>query len=146
MRLSTRGRYGTRALLDIALNQGEAPVSLKDIARRQTISIHYLEHLIAPLIKGGILKSSRGVGGGVALARPASEIRLDEVIELLEGPLSLTDCAGDPAQCGRSAFCATHDLWTELSAAIDGVLESMTLQDLAERQKTKAPPIPLIEG
>ena len=140
MRLSTRGRYGTRALLDITLNQGKAPVSLKDIARRQNISLQYLEHLITPLVKGGILKSLRGVGGGVALARSASEIKLDEVIELLEGTLSLTDCSRNPELCGRSAFCAARDVWTELNTAIDSVLESVTLHDLAERQKAKVQP------
>ena len=137
MKLSTKGRYGTRALLYIALNQGETTVSLKDIAGRQDIPLQYLEQLIRPLIKGGIIKSSRGVGGGVSLARPAREIKMGTVIELLEGSLSFTDCAGNPEMCERSPFCAAHDMWKELKTAIDSVLESMTLQDLVERQQAK---------
>jgi Rrf2 family cysteine metabolism transcriptional repressor len=85
MRLSTRGRYGTRALLDLALHHGEEPVLLKDIAEREQISVRYLEHLITPLIAGGILRTTRGAKGGVSLAKPPREIKLSEVIQLLEG-------------------------------------------------------------
>jgi len=137
MKLSTRGRYGTRALLDLALCQGKRPVLLKDIAQRQQISLQYLEHLMAPLIAGGIVRSTRGVGGGVWLARPAAEIRLSEVIQLLEGSTAPAECVTNPGICTRSESCVTRDIWDELKKAINGVLESTTLQDLVERQKRK---------
>jgi Rrf2 family cysteine metabolism transcriptional repressor len=141
MKLSTRGRYGTRALLDIALHQPEEPVSLKNIAERQQISLAYLEHLIAPLISGGIIRSTRGIGGGVSLARPPRDIRLSEVMALLEGPMAPVKCVTEPETCNRSASCVTRDVWGELQKAMDGVLESTTLQDLVERQSRKAQPM-----
>jgi len=137
MKLSTKGRYGTRALTDIALHRDEEPVSLKDIARRQQISLPYLEHLIGPLVEGGIIRSARGVGGGVSLAKSPGEIKLSEVIGLLEGSMAPVKCVTDPAVCNRSKFCVTRDIWLELKTAMDGVLESTTLQDLVERQQNK---------
>jgi len=140
MKLSTRGRYGTRALLDLALHQGEGPVPLKDIAQRQQISLLYLEHLIAPLIAGGIVRSTRGARGGVSLAKPPDEIRLSEVIQLLEGSIAPAECVNNPGICTRSELCVTRDIWSELKKAMNGVLESTTLQDLVERQKRKERP------
>jgi Rrf2 family cysteine metabolism transcriptional repressor len=137
MKLSVRGRYGTRVLLDLALREGEEPVPLKDIARRQQISLLYLEHLIAPLIAAGMMRSTRGPRGGVCLARSPQEIRLSEVIGLLEGSIAAVDCVGDSKACPRSELCVTRDIWSELKKAMDGVLESITLQDLVERQKGK---------
>ena len=137
MKLSTRGRYGTRALLDLALHQGEAPVLLKDIAQRQQISLRYLEHLITPLIAGGIVRSTRGARGGVSLAKPTDEIKLSQVIQLLEGSIAPVECITNPAVCDRSKSCATRDIWSDLKKAMNGVLESVTLQDLAERAKRK---------
>jgi len=141
MKLSTKGRYGTRALLDIALHDREEPVPLKDIAQRQQISLPYLEHLITPLIEGGIIRSTRGVGGGVSLVKSPEQIRLSEVIGLLEGSLAPVKCVANPAICGRSAFCVTRDIWSELKTAMDGVLELTTLQDLIERQRRKGQPM-----
>jgi len=137
MKLSTRGRYGTRALLELALHHGKGPVPLKDIAQSQQISLPYLEHLITPLIAGGIVWSIRGARGGVSLARPPEEIRLSEVLQLLEGSIALVECVNDPKYCSRSDFCVTRDIWGELKKVMDGVLESTTLQDLVERQKRK---------
>jgi len=142
MKLSTRTRYGTRALLDLALQQGEEPVLLKDIARRQQVSLSYLEHLIAPLIAAGILKSTRGVRGGVRLAKPPGEIRLSEVVLLLEESIALVECINNPETCTRSELCATRDIWSELKKVMDEVLESTTLQDLVERHKKKEQPEP----
>ena len=137
MKLSTRGQYGTRALLDLALHRGQEPILLRDIARRQQISLQYLEHLIAPLIAGGILRSTRGARGGVSLARAPEEIRLSEIVRLLEGSIAPVECIDNPGTCTRSELCVTRDIWGELKQAIDGVLESTTLQDLVERQKRK---------
>ncbi len=140
MKLSTRGQYGTRALLELALHQGQGPVLLRDIAQRQQISLHYLEHLISPLIAGGIVRSTRGARGGVSLARAPEEIRLSEVVRLLEGSIAPVECVDNPEACNRSELCVTRDIWGELKQAIDGVLESTTLKDLVERQRRKEQP------
>jgi len=140
MKLSTKGQYGTRALLDLALHRGEGPVPLKDIAQRQDISLQYLEHLITPLIAAGIVRSTRGARGGVWLVKPPQEIKLSEVIQLLEGQIAPVECINNPDSCPRSDLCATRDVWSELKKAMDGVLESTTLQDLVERQKSKEQP------
>lgn len=137
MKLSTKGRYGTRALLDLALHSKEEPVLLRDIAHRQQISLSYLEQLIAPLKAGGLVRSVRGIKGGISLAKHAEEIRLSEVIHLLEGTTAPVDCVNDPNLCDRSGFCVTRDIWSELKTAIDGVLGSTTLHDLVERHKQK---------
>lgn len=137
MKLSTRGEYGTRALLDMALHQEEAPVLLRDIARRQEIPPLYLGHLITPLVAAGIIGSSRGARGGVWLARPPREIKLSEVLQLLEGQITPVECLNDPKFCSRFDLCVTRELWDELKKAMNGVLESTTLQDLMERQQRK---------
>ena len=139
MKLSTRARYGTRMLLDLALQPGK-PVALKDIAQRQQISLPYLERLIAPLIGRHIIRSARGVRGGVWLARPPEEITLSEVVQLLEGSITPAECVDNPGVCMRSKFCVTRDIWGELKQAMEGVLGSTTLQDLVERQKRKERP------
>lgn len=140
MKLSTRTRYGMRLLVDLALHHSEQPVHLKDIARRQELSLYYLQHLITPLITGGILLTTRGTGGGVSLSRPPEEIRLSEVIKLLEGSIAPVDCVTNPDICARSGSCVTRDVWCDMKKAIDGVLRFTTLQDLAERQKDKEQP------
>jgi Rrf2 family protein len=140
MKLSTRGRYGTRALLELALHQEAGPISLKDIAQRQEIPLGYLEHLITPLIAGGIVRSTRGPRGGVSLAKPPEKIRLSEVIHLLEGSIAPAECVNSPGICSRSKLCVTRDIWGELKQAMDGVLESTTLQDLVERHRRKEQP------
>jgi Rrf2 family protein len=140
MKLSTRGRYGLRALLDLALHKDEGPVLLKDIARRQEFSLLYLQHLIAPLIAAGVVKSTRGIGGGVSLLKSPSEIKLSEVVQLLEGPVMPVDCVNNPALCRRSTFCVTRDIWIEMRSAMNQLLDSTTLQDLVERQKRRGHP------
>ena len=137
MKLSTRGRYGTRILLDLALSDGEGPVPLKDIAQRQQISLPYLEHLIAPLITTGMVRSLRGARGGIWLARLPQEIKLSEVVRVLEGSIDPVDCVNDPGACPRSASCVTRDIWNEVKEAMYEVLESKTLQDLVYMQKSK---------
>jgi Rrf2 family cysteine metabolism transcriptional repressor len=137
MKLSTRGRYGLRALLDLALHQGEGLVLLKDIARRQEVSLAYLEHLIAPLIAAGLVKSTRGARGGVLLLKAPSEVKLSEVVSLLEGSIALVDCVNDPQLCHRSSSCVTRDVWSEMKRVMNQVLDSTTLQDLVERQRQK---------
>jgi len=140
MKLSTKGRYGTRALLELALHYSEGPIPLKDIARSQQISLQYLEHIVTPLVASGIIRSTPGARGGVWLNRPPQEIKLSEVIGLLEGSIAPVECINDPKYCSRSALCVTRDLWSELKKVMNGVLESTTLQDLVERQKRKEQP------
>lgn len=137
MKLSTRTRYGMRALVDLALNTTGQPIQLKDIAERQMISLPYLEHLIIPLISAGFVKSIRGAHGGIKLAKEPQQIRLDEVMTVLEGPLAPVDCLRDNKSCPRSGLCATQDIWDEMGKAMSRVLESTTLQDLVERQISK---------
>jgi len=137
MKLSTRGQYATRALLDLALHQDEAPIMLKDISRRQQISQRYLEHLITPLITAGIIVSTRGPKGGISLVKPPEEIRLDEVIQLLEGTIAPVECVNNPDTCMRSRSCATREVWDELKQTMTGFLRSITIRDLMERQREK---------
>ncbi|MBE0481102.1 MAG: RrF2 family transcriptional regulator [Dehalococcoidia bacterium] len=137
MKLSTRARYGTRALLDVALQGQNAPVPLKLIAKRQRISLQYLEQLIAPLIAVGIIWSVRGPGGGISLARRPEEIKLSEVIAALEGPIDPVECVSNPSTCPRSESCSVRELWGELRTAMSGVLESTTLGDLVERHRAR---------
>jgi len=137
MKISTRGRYGTRALLELALNDSGESVLLRDIACKQQISLSYLEHLITPLIAGGIIRSSKGPRGGVSLIKKPSDITLSKVIQLLEGSISPSECVDNPEICDRSESCVTRDIWSEMKNAMDGVLEGTTLQDLVERQKEK---------
>jgi len=138
VKLSTRARYGTRALLQMALRQGEEPVLLKDIAEKQQISVQYLEHLVSPLIAGGVLRSTRGARGGISLVRSPAQIKLSEVIKLLEGSMAPVDCVNNPGICARAGFCVTRDIWSELQNAMNEVLESVTLQNLVERHREKA--------
>jgi Rrf2 family transcriptional regulator, cysteine metabolism repressor len=137
MKLSTRVRYGMRALMDLTINSTGLPVQLKDIAERQQISLSYLEHLIIPLISAGIIKSVRGAHGGIMLAKSPKDIRLKQIMEALEGSLSPVDCLKDVHSCPRSDGCATRDIWDEMRVAMEKVLESKTLQDLADNQKSK---------
>jgi Rrf2 family protein len=137
MKLSTKGRYAMRAMLDLAQHYGEGLVLLKDVARRQELSERYLEHLFLTLKAAGLVNSVRGARGGFQLTRPPSEVKLIDIVRACEGQLSVVECVADPASCHRSARCATRDMWVELQMAMDGVLESLTLQDLVERQHHK---------
>jgi len=140
MKLSTKGRYGTRALLDLALHRAEEPVALKSIAERQQISLPYLEHLVAPLISGGIVRSVKGPKGGLSLAKTPGEIKLSEIIRIFEGSSAPVECVDNPALCPRSDSCVTRDVWGEMKEAMNAVLESTTLQSLVERQQSKKAP------
>ena len=137
MRLSTKGRYGARAMLDLALNSGKGPVLLRDIAKRQEVSEKYLEHSITTLRKAGLVRSIRGARGGYMLAKSPSQIRLSEIMEVLEGSMAPVECVDDPQVCQRAQLCVTRDIWAKMKEAIDNILESITLQDMVERQNRK---------
>ncbi len=137
MKLSTKGRYAIRAMLDLAQHYGEGLTLLKDVARRQDISERYLEHLFLTLKASGMVTSVRGARGGFMLTRTPSEIKLLDIVKECEGDLSIVECVVEPDACPRASRCAARDLWTEVKEAMDGVLESLTLHDLVERQRRK---------
>lgn len=138
MRLSTKGRYSVRAMLDLALHSGQGPIMVKDISGRQRISTRYLEQLLIPLRAAGLVRGIPGARGGFVLARPPAEVRLSEIIQATEGSLAPVDCVDEPKACPQSDACAARDVWLEMKQASDKVLESMTLQDLADRQREKS--------
>ncbi|MBN1225339.1 MAG: Rrf2 family transcriptional regulator [Candidatus Aminicenantes bacterium] len=134
IKLSTKGRYGTRLMLNLALHfqEGETPVVLKDVSREEDISIRYLEQIIIPLKMKKLVKSIRGAGGGHILAKSPSQIKLIEIIEALEGPLALVDCIESKDECGRIPLCATYEVWKEASTMLKNYFETNTLQDLID--------------
>jgi Rrf2 family protein len=137
MKFSTRARYGTRILLELALHWGKGPMLLKAISKKQEIPLPYLQQLIGPLVKAGIIKTTRGARGGISLLKPPKEVILSEVIKLLEGSIAPVACVDNPELYPRSGLCVTHDIWVEVKKAMDRVLESTTFEDLVERQKQK---------
>ena len=137
MLISTKGRYGLRSMADLVLNAQENPVPLREIAERQGISESYLEQVFALLRKAGLVNAIRGSYGGYILARPAHQITVGEVLQALEGPLTLANCAhgGTTIECDKTDTCLTMSFWQELSAKMDEVLSSTTLQDLVDRER-----------
>ena len=142
MKISTKIRYGTRAMLELASHYGEGPIELKEIAKRESISVKYLEQVIVPLRTAGLVKSVRGSKGGYSLAKPPSEICLNDLIEILEGPLNLIECLNDSKICQRIPTCVTRDIWKEVSEAIQGIFHSVTLEDMVNRRKEKEGRVP----
>jgi Rrf2 family cysteine metabolism transcriptional repressor len=139
MKISTKGRYATRAMLDLALHYGKIPVLLRDISARQGISLRYLEQIVSPLIAAKLIISIRGPKGGVSLAKPPQRIKILDIIQVMEGPIAPVDCVENPGVCTRAPSCVARDVWADLAKAMYGVLESTTLQDLVERQHKKEP-------
>jgi Rrf2 family protein len=137
MKISTKIRYGTRAMLELACHYGEGPIELREIAKREDISLKYLEQVIVPLRTAGLVKSARGSKGGYSLAKHPSEINLKDLVETLDGPLNLIECLKDPKVCQKVPDCVTRDIWQEVSEAIDGIFHSVTLEDMVHRKKEK---------
>jgi Rrf2 family protein len=137
MKLSTRTRYGIRAVIELAATDSKKPVQLKVIAKRQDISVKYLEQLMNALRSGGIVRSMRGARGGYILAKPPNQIKLGEVFSCLEGPVITAECVEDEDYCRRAADCAARLLWIQVEEAIKNVLDSVTVQDLLDRAKDK---------
>lgn len=137
MQLSTRARYATRAMLELALNYGEGPLQLKEIAKKQDISEKYLEQVLIALRKDGFIHTQKGNRGGYMLAMPPREITLYDIISTVEGSLAPVACVDNTALCGRSDQCVTRDIWARLKEKIIGELSSTTLADLALEQKKK---------
>jgi len=130
MKLSTRSRYGTRMILDMAQHYNGQPIQLGEISKRQNVSLKYLEQIIRPLKKANLIKSFRGSKGGHMLNKSPQEITVGEVVALLEGGSSLIQCAQDPDACDRVENCVTRYLWIEASNAIFERLSTITFADL----------------
>ena len=135
MKLTTKGRYATRAMLDLALHRDEGAILVRDIARRQEVSEKYLKQLFAPLKAAGLVRTIRGARGGFTLAKPPSEIKLIEIVQVMDGSMAPSECVDDAQICSRSDSCVTRQVWTEIKEATDKVLESTNLQDLVVRSR-----------
>jgi Rrf2 family protein len=147
LRLSTKGRYGTRLMLNLAQHYGNGhrTVILKDVSNEEEISIRYLEQIIIPLKINRLVKSVRGAGGGYALARSPEEIRLSEILHALEGSCCLVECMEDPDFCDRIETCPTFDIWKGASEILKNYFGGISLRDIveiAEKKKKKGKPKP----
>ncbi len=136
MKISTKGRYAIRMMLDLAKNQGKGFVSLKDVAKRQEISKKYLEQIIPILNRSDILSANRGFQGGYRLARAPKDYTIREILELTEGSLAPVACLeGSSKDCPRKESCITLKMWTDLHRLISDYFEGITLQDLLDGQE-----------
>lgn len=131
MKLSTKGRYGVKAMVDLAIHYDETPVSIKSISERQNISEYYLEQLFSPLRKAKLIRSVRGAQGGYFLNKSPKDITVAEIMEILEGPIEISECV-DGVPCTNVDCCATRLLWKKIKDSIDDVMESVTLQDIID--------------
>ena len=136
MNISTKGRYGLRAVLDLAIHATDKPVSLSSIAARQRLSEGYLEQLMVPMKRAGIITTSRGAQGGYALARDPHDIRVGEVFRALEGPLALASCISEENadNCDRVDVCGSAFIWKEVQDAISSVLDKYSIGDLLDKE------------
>lgn len=135
MKLSTRTRYAVRAIIELALNAEKKPLQLKIIAQRQDISVKYLEQLMAVLRSAGFVRSVRGSKGGYVLAKPMEQIKLNEVMHSLEGPVTTVECVEDENYCNKVADCAARKVWIKVERAVEDVLQSISIKDLVEEAK-----------
>jgi len=133
MRLTTKGRFAVTAMIDLALRDGEGPTTLSDISARQKISLSYLEQLFGRLRRQGLVKSTRGPGGGYQLAKQTGEVSVAEIILAVDEPIDATQCGGKE-NCHDDRKCLTHDLWTQLNAHIFDYLKAVTLAQLVTQQ------------
>jgi len=143
IRLSTKGRYGARVMLELALNYGKGPILLKEIAKVQGVSEGYLEHILPILKASGLVYSSRGANGGYVLAKEPKEITLRKVVEALEGSLNPVECVDRPSVCKKASGCVMRDIWRELGSKISETLDTVTLEDMVERDKNKSKKQPI---
>ena len=137
MMLTTRGRYAVMAMVDLAGHEQKKPVTLSDIAIRQDIALNYLEQIFAKLRKGGLVKSTRGPGGGYSLANTPNNIRIADIILAVDEPISITRCKTASGCMSEKAKCLTHDLWEGLGNQIYSYLDAITLADIHNRNIQK---------
>lgn len=134
MRLTTKGRFAVTAMIDLALREANGPVTLAAISQRQQISLSYLEQLFGKLRRHALVESTRGPGGGYSLGREAESITVADIISSVDEPMDATQCGGKENCLGEGQRCMTHDLWTSLNAKMVEFLESVTLQQLVDKQ------------
>ena len=132
MKLSTKSRYGTRLMAELAFHYDHGPVSVGEISRRQDISVKYLEQLIIPLKKAGLIKSTRGPNGGYSLTKNPNDITIGEIVEILEGGVEFSKCLRDPNRCDKIEVCATRRVWEEATEAVYEKLNSVTLSEIVK--------------
>lgn len=140
MKLSTKGRYGVRLMIDLTEHHGEGPILLRQIAERQNISEKYLWQLINPLKAARLIEATRGAHGGYVLAKPPEKISIGAILDVLEGSMCLVACVEKPKLCSRSPNCATREFWTETAKVLADKFYSTTLADMVTRPKSKKPP------
>lgn len=133
MGFSSRSHYGTRAMLELALREGEGPVQLERLSSEQNIPERYLSKLVQELRRAGLIRSVRGAHGGYLLARAPEDIDLIEIVHCLDGSVAPTECVENPGRCENATECVAREVWSEVNQAIVGVLGNMTLRDLAMR-------------
>jgi Rrf2 family cysteine metabolism transcriptional repressor len=137
MILSTKGRYGLKAMFVLAIEYGKGPVALSMIASKQNISINYLEQLFLPLRKEGLVSSVRGAHGGYMLSHEPHNITVGKILKTLEGPILAAECAvEDDATCNNASYCVTRLIWERITVAVDDVIESITLEDMVKDHQT----------
>ena len=140
MQISTKGRYALRLMLDLAVHNTGELVKIKDIAARQGISEKYLEQIINPLTKSGLVKSFRGAQGGYILTNPPEATTVGEILRVLEGSLSPVDCVDHP-NCANSDHCVSLSIWKKMKVALDEVVDNITLADMAAEYAEKNPDV-----
>ena len=146
MKLSTRTRYGTRALAELALAYPDRMLSAKDMAEKQEISAKYLEQIMSSLRAAGLVMSRRGLHGGYSLARPPEEITISDIYNVLEGSAAPVDCVGGSPACPLESVCPAQETWREVRDSIHNVLEGTSLRELAARlQKKYGSPPPMYQ-
>jgi Rrf2 family transcriptional regulator, cysteine metabolism repressor len=137
LKLSTKGRYGTRLMVVLALNYDKGQVLLKDIAAQEDLSEGYLENIVPLLKSAGLIYAIRGARGGYALAKKPAEISLRQIIQALEGPLNYVECVGNPSICKRLDECAVRDFWSEINQTMINALDNVTLENIVEKHKQR---------
>ena len=137
MKIATKGRYALRLMLDLAIHSEGSAVPLRDVAQRQEISDKYLEQIVTQLSRAGLVRSVRGAGGGYLLTRTPEGYTVGEILRVLEGSLAPVSCADGVGCCERADRCVTVEVWREIQAAVDGVVDHLTLADLVRRYHEK---------
>jgi len=138
MKLSTKGRYGSRAMLDLAARYNEGPVMVKEIAARQDLSEKYLEQILSELRKAGLVISTQGKNGGFQLGKAPDKITLLDIINVLEGGMAPVGCVDNPSQCERSENCIMRDVWESISNNCNSLLSRWSLKELMDREREKS--------
>ncbi|QEN08626.1 Rrf2 family transcriptional regulator [Oceanispirochaeta crateris] len=141
MKLSTKSRYATRLMVNLAWNYHQGPMQLNEISRKEDISEKYLSQIVITLRGAGLIRSVRGAHGGYLLTRDPQEISLRNIVEVMEGGLDIVDCLSDEQNCSRSGQCITRDVWNKVSAAIKESLEEISLDELAKQVRQSDEPM-----